>query len=177
VPTSPTRTPTPARRVTLGRAVAVVIVLGVALLWIYALTRQPEPAPDLLDDATFSTHAEQTCARTLQQLDRLPPAHEAAAATERAAVVEQSNQELAAMLTDLRAAMPAGERDRRMLEEWLGDWRTYLDNRLDYVDRLRTEGDTRIFVAEKDGRQITVAIDRFAEVNHMPTCRTPKDIS
>ena len=64
-----------------------------------------------------------------------------------------------------------------MLTEWLGDWQIYLDNRQDYVDRLREDGDARIFVAEKDGRQITVAVDRFAEINDMPSCRTPKDVS
>ena len=64
-----------------------------------------------------------------------------------------------------------------MLDEWIGDWQTYLDNRIDYVARLRADKDARIYIAEKDGRQITVAVDRFAEVNDMPACRTPQDVS
>jgi hypothetical protein len=177
VPTTPAEASTPARRVTAGRVAATIIVLGVALIWIYALTRQPEPPPDLLDDTAFAPQAEQTCAATLQRLDQLPPAHDAAGPAERAAIVEQSNDELSTMLASLEQTIPTGERDQRMLREWVADWRTYLGNRDEYVDRLRTEGDARIYVAEKDGRQITVAIDRFAEVNEMPACRTPKDIS
>jgi hypothetical protein len=177
VPATPTETPAPSRRVTAGRVAATAVALGVALLWIYALTRRPEPPPDRLDDTAFAPQAEEICTATLQRLDQLPNAHDAAGPTERAAIVEQSNEDLATMLAALERALPAGERDRRMLDQWLADWRTYLDNRRDYADRLRRQGDTRIYVSEKDGRQITVAVDRFAEVNRMPTCRTPKDIS
>jgi hypothetical protein len=177
VPTDAEEKSTPVRRVTAGRTVAVVILLGIALLWIYALTRQPEPPPDRLDDATYAVAAEQICSAAVQEIDRLPQAHDATTPTERAEIVAQSNIVLSSMLSSLERAAPPGERDRRMLDEWLGDWSVYLENRRDYVDRLRAEGDTRIYVAEKDGRQITVAVDRFAEVNDMLSCRTPKDIS
>ena len=89
----------------------------------------------------------------------------------------QTDEDLGAMLDSLRAIVPTAERDQGMLNEWIGDWQTYLDNRIDYVNRLRDDKDARIYVAEKDGRQITVAVDRFAEVNDMPACRTPKDVS
>lgn len=168
---------TPRRRITPYHVVVVLILAGIAALWGYALTRQPEPPPDALDDAAFAGTAEDICVSSQAVRDNLPIAFETADPIERATVVDRSNAELESMLVALRAEVPAAGRDREMLEEWLGDWEVYLGNRRDYAERLREEGDARIYVAEKDSRQITVAIDRFAEVNDMPACRTPKDIS
>jgi len=173
----PTEEPPARRRVTPSRVVIVLILLGIAGLWGYALTRQPQRPPDQIDDVNFATRAEEICASTTTARDALPQAFQTEDPAERARVVEDSNAALAAMLNELRAIVPAAERDHRMLSEWLDDWDTYLGDRTNYVGRLRDEGDTRIYVAEKDGRQITVAIDRFAEVNDMASCRTPKDIS
>jgi hypothetical protein len=157
--------------------VIVLILLGIAGLWAYALTRQPQPPPDRIDDGSFAARAVEICMSTTAARDVLPQAFETDDPAERARVVEDSNAVLAVMLNQLRAIAPAAERDHRMLSEWLGDWDVYLNNRREYAQRLRAEGDTRIYVAEKDGRQVTVAIDRFAEVNDMASCRTPKDIS
>jgi hypothetical protein len=177
VPAAPVETPEPTRRITAYRVVAIAILIGVLGLWAYALTRKAEPAPDKLDDAAFSVSAQNICEATMTQLDQLPQAFQSASAADRANVVAQTDTDLGAMLDSLRAIVPAAERDQGMLNEWIGDWQTYLDNRIDYVNRLRDDNDARIYVAEKDGRQITVAVDRFAEVNDMPACRTPKDVS
>lgn len=170
-------TPPASRRRTPYRVAVVVILVAMVALWAYVLTRQPQRQPDALDDPAFAATAQTTCASTMHALDQLPQAFESQTATERADVVAQTNDDLGAMLADLREAVPVAERDQRMLTEWIGDWQTYLDNRIDYVERLREDPDARIYVAEKDSRQITVAIDRFAEINDMPACRTPKDVS
>lgn len=167
----------PGHKVTPYRVAAVLVLAGVVALWTFALTRQPEPPPDQLDDPRFAVDAEQLCEATRSRLDQLPIAYQTPDPVDRADVVDQTNAELEAMLAGLRNDVPSASRDQRMLDEWLTDWGAYLDNRSDYAERLRSEGDTRIYVAEKDGRQITVAVDRFAEVNDMPSCRTPKDIS
>jgi hypothetical protein len=175
--TTETERPDPPRRVTPYRVTAVLILLFVFGIWTYALTRPAKPPPDKLDDASFAVRAQEVCAGTVTALEALPQAFQTSTADERASVVSQSDDELATMLATLRSFVPTAERDQRMLNEWLGDWETYLGNRHAYVNRLREDGDARIFVAEKDGRQITVAIDRFAEVNDMPSCQTPKDVS
>jgi hypothetical protein len=169
--------PADARRITPYRVVAVLLLVGMVALWAYVLTRTASPPPDKLDDATFAPKAQQVCDATMVRVDQLPQAFQSESAADRADVVDQIDADLATMLDTLRAEVPAAERDSRMLTEWLDDWETYLGNRVDYVQRLRDDPDARIYVAEKDGRQITVAIDRFAEVNDMPDCRTPKDVS
>lgn len=169
--------PPDARRVTPYRVVAVALVVGMIALWAFVLTRKASPPPDKLDDTTFAAQAQQVCDATMARVDQLPQAFQSESAADRADVVDQINVDLATMLDTLRDDAPRAERDNRMLTEWLGDWETYLGNRVDYVQRLRDDPDARIYVAEKDGRQITVAIDRFAEVNDMADCRTPKDVS
>ena len=133
-PTLDTQEPT--RRITAYRVVALTIILGVLGLWAYALTRKAEPAPDKLDDAAFSVSAQDICTATMAQLDQLPQAFQSASADDRADVVAQTDTDLGAMLDALRANVPAAERDQGMLNEWIGDWQTYLDNRIDYVNRL-----------------------------------------
>ncbi|WP_208027857.1 hypothetical protein [Rhabdothermincola sediminis] len=161
----------------MGRAIVVVIVLGSALLWIYALTRSPGKPPGSLDDPSFGAAAEPICASAQARLVDLPPAFEAPEPAARAATISSATEALQAMVDGLRSIAPSrGTRDGDMVAEWLDDWQTYLGDRRAHAARLAEEGDVRFYVTEKEGRQITAPIDRFAQVNHMPSCATPGDL-
>jgi hypothetical protein len=162
--------------VTVSRVAAVAVVLGIALLWIYAFTRQPQTPPDLLDEAETAQQAEQICAGAIAAIDELPLAFETRTPDARAAVIGRANDELRAMLTALRTLPVEGERDARMVDEWLDDWETFLADRDEYAQRLPGDPGARFYVTEKEGRQVTVPIDRFATVNRMPSCATPEDV-
>lgn len=164
------------RAITVGRVAAALVALGIALLWLYALTRPKTEPPDRFDDPAIAEQAEAICAATLVDLASLPPAFEAATAGERADVIDQSNVELQAMVADIHEVPKVTERDNRMMNEWLGDWETYIGNRADYARRLREDPDARFYVSEKASQQITKPIDRFAEDNLMPSCKTPGDV-
>jgi hypothetical protein len=138
-----------------------------------------QPPIDRLDDPAFAEAAEERCATTLEEVDRLPVASASHTATERADVLARANGAYAAMLDDLdelQALAPAGDQ-RRRANEWLADWRTYLGDREAYADALRTEPDARLLVSEKpgEGQQITGWIDEFAKANRMPSCVSPAD--
>jgi hypothetical protein len=163
-------------RSTVGKVAAVATVLGIGLLWLYALTREPQQPPDLLDDPAVSAQAQRVCAANVEALDRLPRAFESSTAAERATVIEQANRQLRSMLDELGTIPVGSERDRRMVDEWLSDWSTYVGDRDDYVRRLGDDPDARFYVTEKEGRQITHPIDRFASVNRMDACATPEDV-
>jgi hypothetical protein len=162
--------------VTAGRIAVVVVVLGIALLWLYALTRQPQQPPDLLDDPAIGEQAQLLCGETVVAIDDLPRAFESDSATDRAEVINRANVELELMLDRLGAIPVGSERDSRMMGEWLADWATYVDDRDDYAIRLRSDSQARFYVTEKEGRQITHPIDRFATVNRMDACATPDDV-
>jgi hypothetical protein len=171
------------RRSRLGRTVVVVIVCALVSMWGYVLYLAfgpgRQPPIDRLDDPAFAEAAEDRCARTLEEVDRLPVASASHTAAERADVLARANAAYAAMLDDLddlETLVRTGD-ERRRADEWLGDWRTYLGDRDRYAEALRTDPDARLLVSEKpgEGQQITGWIDEFANANRMPSCASPTD--
>jgi hypothetical protein len=80
-------------------------------------------------------------------------------------------------LDGLAALAPAGD-PRDLVQEWLADWRTLLQDRVDYAVALRADPNARLLVSEKGdtGRHITGWIDEFALANRMESCATPTDV-
>ncbi len=158
------------------------MVLGLAVLamlamWVYVLfLHEDTTSPDRLEDRSFPTNAEPLCGRALARLDQLPPARESTTPQERAEVVDEADEVLRGMVADLRAQAPTAGSDGRIVTEWLGDWGTYVGDRDDWADVLRTGKDTRFFETAKGGGPISELIDRFAVVNDMPSCATPDDV-
>ncbi len=161
-----------------GRVLAVLSVAVVAGLWGYALFWPKDTTPPgRMADPAFSEAAEGICRDARAELDALPAAWTTRTPQERADVVARSNVILTDMLGRLQQiAPPAGTEDGAMTEEWLGDWRIFVGDRVAYVDRLRADPSTRFYVTIKERRQITVPIDFFAIANRMDDCATPTDL-
>jgi len=164
-----------------ARILALVVVVAIAAFWAYALWGPTEKDfPGKLSDGSFAVDANAVCTTTAAQLAELPPAFATRDAGARADVIEEANQDLAVMLQGLSAIAPPTEsgNDGRMIQEWLVDWRTYLNDRELYVVALQNDADARFYVTEKDGRQVTEPIDFFAgRANDMPNCMTPDDLA
>ncbi len=164
----------------LRRILAGVVFVGIFALWAYALWGPVQRVPQgRLDSLAYPEAAEPICAATMTQIDALPPAFESRDSGARAEVVAAANVELAAMLDQLDAIAPPptdGD-DGRMINEWLGDWRTFLGDRERYAEALSTDPDARMLVTEKERRQVSEPIDYFAETNFMPNCATPGDLA
>lgn len=152
-----------------------VVVVG---MWVYAFfVYDPGLKVDELADRTFPTAAEQVCAASRSQLDALPPANVSRTAPERADVVEAANERLREMVERLRPLVPADQgRISDGIGEWLDDWSTYIEDRQAYADGLRVDPQTRFTETVKANRQVSRAIDGFAEVNRMESCTTPGDV-
>jgi hypothetical protein len=169
-----------ARRWTAGRITTTLIVVALVSMWGYVIYLAFGPGradnPDKLHDPTFSLAAQERCGPVRADIDALPVASEFKGRPQaRAAQIEQVNVELEAMLADLRPLVPGGD-DGRVVNLWLDDWSTFLADRVDYAARLLQDDKARFLVTEKNGRQINVAIDDFAAVNHMKACATPPDV-
>ena len=123
--------------------------------------------------------AQAICTDAANQLAALPPAFESRGNTARAEVIAEANADLDTMLVRLRQIAPAADtgNDGRMMQEWLGDWQTYLTDRQNYVNALADDPKARLLVSEKDKRQITEPIDFFAKYNEMENCMTPGDLA
>lgn len=164
----------------LGRILAVVVAVGVAGLWAYALWGPVQRVPQgRLDADTFPTAAEPVCAETMTAIDGLPAAYATREAVARADVVAEANVLLGEMLVRLDALEPLAStpEDARMVSEWLSDWRVFLGDRQRYVAALSVDPGARMLVTEKERRQISEPIDYFSGVNDMPNCATPGDLA
>jgi hypothetical protein len=165
-----------------SRILALVVALAVAVLWIYALWGPTEKTfPGTLSDPTFAEQAQPVCTAAAARLADLAPAYQSREASARADVIAEANGELGIMLDQLDQIAPAADsgEDGRMIQEWLGDWRTYLADRERYVVALEADPNARFYVSEKDRRQVTEPIDFFAgRANEaMDNCVTPGDLA
>lgn len=161
-----------------------VVVVAMAGMWGYVLYLAfgpgRQPPIDRLEDPAFAAAAEDRCADAGDAVGDLPFANQLPTAADRAAVLDQANGIYAGMLDDLdglAALAPAGDQ-RDLVQEWLADWRTLLQDRVDYAVALRADPNARLLVSEKGdtGRHITGWIDEFALANRMESCATPTDV-
>jgi predicted Zn-dependent peptidase len=60
--------------------------------------------------------------------------------------------------------------------EWVGDWDQHVKDREVYAKELQAGEDARFLESTKGARQLSRAIDAFAQVNKMPSCETPQDV-
>lgn len=161
-----------------GATVALVALLVMGGFWIWAFSPlAPSGHPDVLHDVVFTHDAEDVCARWVTEADRLPTAAEATGPEDRATQLTASTRLFAAMVNELRdrAAEVVGS-DRELVDAWLVDWQTYLDNRRDYAVTLAGGSDPPFTVTARDGEGVDSYIDIFAEINSMPSCATPGDV-
>lgn len=183
----------------MARVATVLALTALCGGWIYVFfIYDPGLLIDELADRTFPTAAEEICAVSSSELDQMRPAVFATTADERADDVERSNTVLRSMIAELRAIAPEPPADLVQLpsdelsqeqqlelaavagiQEWLGDWSTYIGDREDYVENLRVDDEARFLETTKgsDTRGITRAINSFAQVNTMVSCETPADLS
>lgn len=164
------------RKTVLVRVLLGFVVAFLVAVWAYAFYEGNQPLPDRLDDQEITAQAEQICSVAVADNKELPQAFEMESAAERAAVIEQSDEVYATMIDRLDGLEPATTDDVGIWDQWIVDWRTYLGDRADYVDRLRADPMARFYVTEKDRDQVTEPIDRLARVNGMLSCATPLDL-
>lgn len=166
------------RRV-IGRVAVAVFILATAAMWIWILFLYDRSSPlvDELEDRTFPTEAEQVCASALDDIADLPPAQTTHDPVERADVIDAANRTLSVMVAQLSEIAPSQPpQAAEAVTEWLGDWRTHLGDRQRYADDLREDPSARFTETPKGTKQISRAIDGYAQVNDMPSCETPGDV-
>lgn len=162
-----------------GGRVLAVVAASTTLLWagaiVYGAIAQPKPA-GWLEDRSFPAAAEPICADALADVEQYPPAHESPTPEARADVIRDTTARLAAMLDDLDAVVPDGT-EARWIRMWLADWRTHLDDRLDFARRLDERGaGEEFFESVKSDTQISKSLDNYARLNEMPSCATSGDV-
>lgn len=175
---SQTEAQTTKRRFSIGRILAVGVSLALVLFWLWIFTGGPRKAnPDFLGDRGWVTSADKICATAEQRVDALPGAEESPNSTQRAVVVDQATDDLEKMVDRLAANSPDNPGDLELVEQWLGDYRSYLASRRTYADDLPADPGARLLFDEKFTKPVDDVIATFAQVNNMPSCEPPGDVS
>jgi hypothetical protein len=163
-----------------ARVLACLVAVLIIGLWSYALWGPTKKtAPGVMSDPTFARAAQLICTDAAAVIGALPPAYSSPDAGARAEVILESNAALTTMLARLAAIAPSADagKDATMVQEWLGDWQTFMGDRERFVVALETDPQARFFVTMKDRRQVTEPIDFFARYNDMSNCETPGDLA
>ncbi len=184
--TAPEASPAPdprqrRRRKRATRVQLVVLVLnlvfwGAILGW--TLLRDPSAylPPDRLTDRALPLAAEDRCVDGRREIDDLGLPIVADTPVERAESIDAENEVLVDMVDDLADLdRPAGEQGD-WVAIWIEDWRTHIEDRQRWADRVRA-GDDGPFVERVRGNdQVSEVVDNFADVNEMESCATLEDV-
>ncbi len=154
-----------------------------AAFWTWALFFASKEAVNKIDDRAWAARAQQICLQATEDridLADLRPIGDGGAELirERADIVDRATDILEQMIDDVVAATPADEKGRAIVPQWEADYRTYLQNRRDFANRLRDTGENQAFYESKtDAIPISERIATFAGDNEMAACSPPFDLS
>jgi hypothetical protein len=155
------------------RILLVVGLLAFAAFWTWALFFASKTAVNKIEDLEWAERAEEICDAVEVELGQLERQASADLAV-RADLVVVSTDLLSAMLDDLEAVEPSDEKGRAIIPDWISEYRTLLDDRYTYAERLRGGENVAFTETAVRGIPITERIETFAGDNEMPSCAPPR---
>ena len=164
------------------RILLLVVSLGIAAFWVWALFFPPKGAVARLDDVAWTERAEEICREAnlarneLTDTRRIEDVGEGALA-ERADLIDQATDIVADMIDRIMSVAPTGPEDLALAERWAGYYRTLLEDRRDYTDVLRSGDNPPFPETTIDGSPISEFINDFTVANRMKACSSPADLA
>jgi hypothetical protein len=155
----------------------VLFPIGLALFvtfWTWALFFADKTAVNKIDDESWGARAEQICEPVRLEV-RLLDLQRSADLDVRADLVVQSTDMMSRMLDEVEAVRPSDAKGQAIVPDWIADYRTLLDDRYAYADRLRQGIDGPFTETAVRNVPITERIETFAADNGMPSCRPPRN--
>ncbi|MFK8022713.1 MAG: hypothetical protein AB8G26_02010, partial [Ilumatobacter sp.] len=129
--------------------------------WFWALFLIDKTAVNKFEDRAWAENAEEVCAPVKQAVRRLD-LEASPDLDRRAELVDQSTDMYAAMLDELESDLPDDPKGQDLVPRWIADWRTLLDDRYTYADRLRAGQEVPFTETGVAGVPITERIEAFA---------------
>jgi hypothetical protein len=164
------------KRLAVGLALVVFVTF-----WTYALFFASKEAVNKFGDREWAARAETICKvsnetrEELADLRRVDPEN-VAMLRERADLVDRATDIIEQMVDDVVAVEPTDVKGREIVPDWEADYRTYLQNRRDFADQLRSGDNVPFRESAFEGVPISERIGTFAGDNDMASCAPPRDI-
>ena len=164
------------------RTVIIVAVAGLAAFWVWALFFASKEAINKIGDREWAARAESICESAQAERatlvdERVIDPDDPAMLAERGDIVDEATDIVEAMLDDVVAVTPTDDKGQAIVPQWEADYRTYLANRRDFSDRLRSGENEPFTEAAVDGIPISEKLEQFAGDNEMPSCAPPRDLA
>jgi hypothetical protein len=164
----------------LWRIPIIAVIAVFAGFWIWALFFASKEAVNKIGDRAWAERAEGICAaaeeeRLALRVDVEFDPDDPALLTQHADLVDQATDIVERMLDDVVAVAPTDEKGAEIVPLWEADYRTFIQNRRDYTERLRASNTGPFTETAVDGIPISDKVEQFAGDNEMPSCAPPHE--
>lgn len=148
-------------------------IVLLAVFWVWALFFAPRESINKVRDRDWAVRAETIC---VSYSDRFTALDDRASVdlVVRADLVDESTDLLGEMLDEVVAVSPADDKGKAIVPDWEADYRTLLQDRYNYADRLRAGENVPFSETPVEGVPITERIERFAADNEIDSCAPPR---
>jgi len=164
------------------RIVLGAISLAIAAFWVWALFFPPKQSVAKLTDVAWTERATLVCETANIRRNELADTRRIedvgpGALSERADLIDRATDIIDDMLDQLQSTAPTTGDDRRLVETWIGYYRTLMNDRRDYTDVLRAGDNPPFPESVIDGSPISEYINDFTVANRMKACSAPADLA
>jgi hypothetical protein len=165
----------------LGRLSILIACVLIGAMWLYAFVFASRESINKIYDDEWSARAQTRCERAAQErtdlanLTRIDE-DDPQSLVIRAELVDKATDSLEEMVNDLEADSPSTEKGLALVPKWIGDYRTYIEDRRDYANELRTGVLTTFSETLVDDVPVSERIGKFARENEMRACQPPFDL-
>lgn len=166
----------------LGKPLLIVVCIGIAAMWVYALFFASKEAVNKIGDREWQEFAERACARAEQERQQLADLRRVDSAgpdalSERADIVDKATDTIERAIEAIAGRPVTDAKGRALVPLWMTDYRTYIEDRRAYAKDLR-KGINRPFAeTQVEGIPISEKLSTFAADNLMHSCVAPVDLS
>lgn len=164
------------------RLVVVTLVGAIAVMWVYGLFFASKESINKINDRAWAARAQTICERArterlaltdLRRLDEMGPG----ALAGRAELVDRATDIVTRMLDEVVAVRPSDAKGQALIPMWEAEYRTYLQDRREYADLLRSGVNRPFAETQSEGLPVSERLETFAGDNEMPTCSPPRDLT
>ena len=160
----------------------IVVCIAIAAMWVYAFGFSSKESVNKVGDVQWQQNAEKFCAQgefeRMKLADlRLVKESGTGALAERANIVDKATLTLELALDQIERLPIADDKGRAIIPLWIADYRTYIEDRREYADILRSGKNVPFAETQIEGLPLSEKISTFAADNYIGSCKAPVDLS
>lgn len=164
------------------RIVLGTVSLGIAVFWIWALFFPPKQSVAKVSDPSWAERSAAICENANVQRNELADSRRIedagpGALAERADLIDRATGIVVEMIDEIAAIRLEVVEDRRLVDTWIGYYRTLMEDRREYTAVLRSGDNPPFPESVIDGSPISEYINDFTVANRIRPCSAPADLA